>query len=132
MVQGSKANERLARYFPAFPPLQTLFQLDTDIYATMTRSELIEQLASKHPELTRRDIEMSVRLILDQISSTLEKKERIEIRGFGTFGILHRRPRNGRNPKTGIIVEVPAKDVPHFKAGKELRIRVNGFKPGIR
>lgn len=98
----------------------------------MTKSELIEQLASKHPELTQRDIEMSVRLILDQISGTLEKKERIEIRGFGTFGILHRKPRNGRNPKTGIIVEVPAKDVPHFKAGKELRIRVNGFKPGIR
>lgn len=98
----------------------------------MTKSELIEQLASKHPELTQRDIEMSVRLILDQISCVLEKKERVEIRGFGTFGILHRLPRNGRNPKTGIIVEVPAKDVPHFKAGKELRVRVNRLKPDIR
>ncbi|VVC84914.1 Integration host factor beta subunit [Sideroxydans sp. CL21] len=67
---------------------------------------------------------MSVRLILDQISCVLEKKERVEIRGFGTFGILHRLPRNGRNPKTGLIVEVPAKDVPHFKAGIATRSRV--------
>jgi integration host factor subunit beta len=94
----------------------------------MTRSELIQRLASQHPELTPNDIEMSVRLILDKISIVLEKKERVEIRGFGTFGILHRLPRNGRNPKTGKVVEVPAKDVPHFKAGKELRQRVNRMK----
>ncbi len=94
----------------------------------MTRSELIQQLASQHSKLTSKDIELSVRLILDKISGALEKKERVEIRGFGTFGILHRPPRIGRNPKTGKIVEVPAKDVPHFKAGKELRIRVNHDK----
>jgi len=97
----------------------------------MTKSELIERLASKRPGLTPKDIEVSVRVILDQISCVLERKERVEIRGFGTFGILHRLPRNGRNPKTGIIVEVPAKDVPHFKAGKELRIRINQSKPDI-
>ena len=91
----------------------------------MTKSELIERLASAQPELTHKDIEMSVHLILDQISCVLERKERVEIRGFGTFGILHRLPRNGRNPKTGVVVRVPAKDVPHFKAGKELRFRVN-------
>jgi integration host factor subunit beta len=98
----------------------------------MTRSELIQQLASRHPELTQKDIEMSVRLILDKISGVLEKKERVEIRGFGSFGILHRAPRNGHNPKTGKVVLVPAKDVPHFRAGKELRVRVNQGKPEIR
>lgn len=98
----------------------------------MTKSELIARLTSQHPELTQKDIEMSVHLILDHISCVLEQKRRVEIRGFGTFGILHRLPRNGRNPKTGIIVQVPAKDVPHFKAGRELRIRVNPQKPGIR
>lgn len=97
----------------------------------MTKSELIERLGTKRPELTPKDIEVSVRVILDQISCVLERKERVEIRGFGTFGILHRLARNGRNPKTGIIVAVPAKDVPHFKAGKELRIRINRSKPDI-
>lgn len=97
----------------------------------MTKSELIERLVSKRPELTHKDIEMSVRLILDQISCVLEKKERVEIRGFGTFGILHRKPRNGRNPRTGIVVQVPAKDVPHFKSGKELRTRINRPNPDI-
>ena len=97
----------------------------------MTKSELIERLTSEQPELTQKDIAMSVQLILDHISCVLEKKGRVEIRGFGTFGLLHRLPRNGRNPKTGVIVEVPAKDVPHFKAGKELRIRVNRSNPDI-
>jgi integration host factor subunit beta len=98
----------------------------------MTRSELIQQIASHHPELTPKDIETIVSHILDKISSVLEKKGRVEIRGFGIFGILHRPPRNGRNPKTGKTVEVPAKDVPHFKAGKELRERVNHKKTDIR
>jgi integration host factor subunit beta len=98
----------------------------------MTKSELIARLTTHHPGLTQKDVEMSVHLILDKISCVLEQKRRVEIRGFGTFGILHRLPRNGRNPKTGIIVQVPAKDVPHFKAGKELRIRLNPQQPGIR
>lgn len=98
----------------------------------MTRSELIQQLAFQHPELTQKDIEMSVHLILDKISGVLEKKERVEIRGFGSFETLHRPPRNGHNPKTGQVVKVPAKYVPHFRAGKELRVRVNQGKPGIR
>ncbi|ADE11396.1 integration host factor subunit beta [Sideroxydans lithotrophicus] len=98
----------------------------------MTRSELIQQLASRHPELTSNDIEMSVRLILDKISSVLENKARVEIRGFGTFATLHRPPRNGHNPKTGKVVKVPAKYVPHFRAGKELRVRVNHGNSSIR
>ncbi|OIQ94459.1 integration host factor subunit beta [mine drainage metagenome] len=91
----------------------------------MTRSELIQQLASRHPELTQKDIEMAVRLILDKIASVLEEKGRVEIRGFGAFGVFHRLSRKGRNPNTGKIIELPAKDVPHFRAGKELRERVN-------
>ncbi len=68
---------------------------------------------------------MTVMVILDEISKSLEKQGRVEIRGFGSFGINHRPPRTGRNPKTGVSVAIPAKAVPHFKAGKELRERVN-------
>ncbi len=88
-------------------------------------------LPPNNPNLPKKTLQMSVQLILDHISCVLEKKGRVEIRGFGTFGLLHRLSRNGRNPKTGVIVEVPAKDVPHFKAGKELRIRVNRSNPDI-
>ncbi len=68
---------------------------------------------------------MTVMVILDEISNSLEKQGRVEIRGFGSFGINHRPPRTGRNPKTGVSVAIPAKYVPHFKAGKELRERVD-------
>lgn len=91
----------------------------------MTRSDLIQSLASKFPELTAKDIELSVKHILGHLSLTLVNKDRAEIRGFGTFGINRRPPRKGRNPKTGDAVLVPAKDVPHFRAGKELKERVN-------
>lgn len=100
-----------------------------DTKSIMTRSELIQQLAARHPEFSQKDIEMSVRLILDNIASVLAKKERVEIRGFGCFAIQHRAARKGRNPNTGKTIEVPAKDVPHFKAGKEMRERVNYRKP---
>jgi len=66
-----------------------------------------------------------VKVILDALAETLAKGERIEIRGFGSFSLNYRPPRIGRNPKTGVKVEVPAKFVPHFKAGKELRERVD-------
>ena len=91
----------------------------------MTRSELIEQLALSQPQLTPKDIELTVRVILDGISSILVKGGRVEIRGFGSFGLNHRPPRKGRNPKSGTTVMIPAKYVPHFKAGKELRERVD-------
>lgn len=92
---------------------------------TMTQSDLIQALAAKFPQLTAKDAEQSVRIILDHISLTLANKDRVEIRGFGSFGINHRPPRTGRNPKTGETVMVPAKEVPHFKAGKELKERVD-------
>lgn len=91
----------------------------------MTRAELIDQLATIHPQLTHKDIELTVRTILDEMSRNLAEGGRAEIRGFGSFCLNHRPQRKGRNPKTGKSVMVPAKYVPHFKAGKELRERVD-------
>ena len=91
----------------------------------MTRSELIDRLAAWQPELTVKDAELAVKAILDALSSALSQGERIEIRGFGSFSLNHRLPRQGRNPRTGKIVPVPAKRLPHFKAGKDLRERVS-------
>jgi integration host factor subunit beta len=91
----------------------------------MTKSELITKLAAHYPQLVTKDAEDVVKAILDAMITTLAKGQRIEIRGFGSFGINHRPPRTGRNPKTGERVSVPEKFVPHFKAGKELRYRVD-------
>jgi integration host factor subunit beta len=89
----------------------------------MTRSELIALLAEHAPALSPSDASLSVSLILQAITDALERGERIEIRGFGSFDLTYRSPRKGRNPKSGAQVSVPAKRVPHFKAGKELRER---------
>ena len=91
----------------------------------MTKSELIAQLSVRFPQLVLKDAEIAVRTILDAMSQTLCDGNRIEIRGFGSFSLNYRPPRQGRNPKTGDTVPVPAKYVPHFKAGKELRDRVD-------
>ena len=91
----------------------------------MTRSELIDHLASRFPQLTIADTEASVSVILNAISQSLAFGERAEIRGFGSFSLSHKPQRVGRNPQTGERVEVPAKDTPHFKAGLELRARVD-------
>ena len=91
----------------------------------MIRSELTDRLAARNPQLTAKDIDLAVKAILDALSNTLAKGERIEIRGFGCFSLKHRPERNGRNPMTGETVRVPSKCVPHFKAGKELRTRVD-------
>lgn len=91
----------------------------------MTRSDLIERLATNFPQLQHKDAELGVKVILEALSNTLSKGGRIEIRGFGSFGLNYKPPRQGRNPKTGTKVKVPAKYVPHFKAGKELKERVD-------
>jgi integration host factor subunit beta len=91
----------------------------------MTKSELIEILASRHNQLAPKDAELAVKTMLDAMAQTLAQGDRIEIRGFGSFGLNYRPPRTGRNPKTGEKVLVPKKYVPHFKAGKELRERVD-------
>lgn len=91
----------------------------------MTRSDLINKLAEHYPQLLVKDVELAVRVVLDTMSSTMARGGRIEIRGFGSFALNYRPPRTGRNPKSGDRVLVPAKYVPHFKAGKELRERVD-------
>lgn len=91
----------------------------------MTRSELIERIANRYPQLQFKDAELGVKVILDAMSNTLAKGGRIEIRGFGSFALNYRPPRTGRNPKTGEPVKVSAKYMPHFKAGKELKERVD-------
>ena len=91
----------------------------------MTRSELIDLMASQQSQLTTKDVELAVKLIIDHMAQSLSSGERIEIRGFGSFSLHYREPRQGRNPKTGDTVDLSGKYVPHFKPGKELRERVN-------
>ena len=91
----------------------------------MTRSELINRVADRVPHLTRKDEEIVVDTIFDVMTDSLSRGEGIEIRGFGSFKVKHRRERQGRNPKTGEQVQIPAKRVPFFKVGKELNERIN-------
>ena len=91
----------------------------------MTKSELIELIAERQPQLSHKDIELSVKTMIEHMSQVLATGNRIEIRGFGSFSLHYRKPRMGRNPKTGETVQLPGKYVPHFKPGKELRERVN-------
>lgn len=93
----------------------------------MTRSELISSLAQRFPQLDRKGTELSVSVLLSAIAQTLSAGGRVEIRGFGSFGLNHRPSRIGRNPKTGERVIVPEKFAPHFKPGKELRERLCGL-----
>ncbi|MGM0784848.1 MAG: integration host factor subunit beta [Pseudomonadota bacterium] len=95
---------------------------------TMTKSELIEQIAMRQPDLSLKEVESAVRLILDDITDTLAEGGRVEIRGFGSFSLHYREPRIGRNPKTGDPVALDGKFVPHFKPGKELREQVNASR----
>ena len=91
----------------------------------MTKSELIEILARRQTQLAYKDVELAVRTLLEHMSGTLSNGDRIEIRGFGSFSLHYRPPRVGRNPKSGEPVSLPAKHVPHFKPGKQMRVRVN-------
>ena len=95
----------------------------------MTKSELIERIVSRQPQLSAKDVELAVKTLLDRMSQTLSSGDRIEIRGFGSFSLHYRAPRVGRNPKTGETVELQGKFVPHFKPGKELRDQVNDSMP---
>ena len=99
----------------------------------MTKSELIELLTTKQKHLPAKDVESAVKTVLDIMSDALSSGERIEIRGFGSFALHFRPPRQGRNPKTGEAVALTGKHVPHFKPGKDLRDKVNeGQKFPIR
>ncbi|MBL8378550.1 MAG: integration host factor subunit beta [Burkholderiales bacterium] len=97
----------------------------------MTKSDLIARLATRYPQLVAKDADFAVKTILDAMAESLARGQRIEIRGFGSFGLNYRPPRIGRNPKSGEKVHVPEKHVPHFKTGKELRDRVDArLNPG--
>jgi integration host factor subunit beta len=89
----------------------------------MTKSELIERLAERYPQLIAKDAELLVQTILDAMCNSLMDGHRVEIRGFGSFDLNYHPSRVGRNPQSGEAVKVPAKYVPHFKPGKELRER---------
>jgi integration host factor subunit beta len=94
----------------------------------MIKSELIAQLTEENPHLYQRDIERIIATVFDEITKALEDGGRVELRGFGAFSVRHRAPRTGRNPRTGEAVKVGAKSVPFFKAGKELRERVDASR----
>jgi|TARA_B100001059_G_C17765609_1_gene545392 integration host factor subunit beta len=91
----------------------------------MIKSSLIKKLLKNNPHLIQKDIEIIVDTVLENIGETLSSNGRVEIRGFGTFSVRHRNARNGRNPRTGEKVVVPAKNVPMFKPGKGVRDRLN-------
>lgn len=91
----------------------------------MIRSELLEALARDNPELRAEEVEQVVDIFFDEIAQRLAEGGRVELRGFGAFSTRERDARKGRNPRTGASVAVPAKRVPYFKPGKEMRERLN-------
>lgn len=91
----------------------------------MTKSELIQRLAEANPHLYQRDVERIVTTIFDEITDALANGDRVELRGFGAFSVKERASRTGRNPRTGEAVDVPAKFIPYFKTGKQLREKLN-------
>ncbi len=90
----------------------------------MTKAELVEDVA-RAAELTKKDAERLVEIVFESIIETLNHGEKIELRGFGSFRVRERGARRGRNPKTGAPVDIPAKRVPYFKPGKELKELIN-------
>lgn len=98
----------------------------------MTKSELIEKISAEQTQLSAKDVELAVKMIMDHMADALAQGERIEIRGFGSFSLHYRAARSGRNPKTGQKVQLDGKYVPHFKPGKELRERVNTGMQTVR
>ncbi len=91
----------------------------------MIRSQLVQKLAALNPELSVQEVDRIVDIVFDSIGARLAEGGRVELRGFGAFTTRARQGRTGRNPRTGDSVVVPAKRVPHFKPGKEMRVRLN-------
>lgn len=94
----------------------------------MIRSELVQTIADENPHLLQKDVERVVNTVLEEIIATMERGDRVELRGFGAFSVKHREARQGRNPRTGETVQVEQKSVPFFKTGKLLRDRLNGLE----
>lgn len=91
----------------------------------MNRSNLIQLLADRFSQLTQNDADSAVSAILDTMNNALARGHRIEIRGFGSFTVVHRAPRLGRNPRSGVAVDIPERRAPNFKVGKALREAVD-------
>ena len=94
---------------------------------SVTKSELIEKISEKSPQLSSKDVELSVNTLLEKIIDSLSSGSRTEVRGFGSFSVHYRKPRIGRNPKTGDSVSLPGKNAAHFKPGKVLRNKINNL-----
>ena len=94
----------------------------------MVKSELIQNLSEKLTYLSKQEVGAAVNLIFEKMIKSLEQGDRIEIRGFGSFTVQQRPPRSGHNPKTGEMLMIPARLMPHFKPGKEFRARVNSIR----
>ncbi|MFV1951981.1 MAG: integration host factor subunit beta [Nitrospinota bacterium] len=93
----------------------------------MTKADLVEKLAERI-NLTKKQTEVIVNTVFQSITDALNQGNKVELRGFGSFRVRHRNSREGRNPKSGQKVTVPAKKVPFFKAGKELREMIDTNK----
>jgi integration host factor subunit beta len=93
----------------------------------MTKSELVDRIVEANGVLTRKESEMVVNIVFDSMGDALRNGEKVEIRGFGSFTVRERDAREARNPKSGEIVNIPAKKTPFFKTGKELRERVDNL-----
>jgi integration host factor subunit beta len=91
----------------------------------MIKSELIKRIAAQNPHLYERDVEKIVNALLDEIVQAMRCGDRVELRGFGVFSAKLRGARQGRNPRTGVVVSVAKKAIPYFKTGKEMRARLN-------
>jgi integration host factor subunit beta len=92
----------------------------------MTKSDLVQKLSEQVTTLTKKECEVIVDTVFGNMKESLQRGEKIEIRGFGSFTVRVRRAKEGRNPKTGEKVSIPEKRIPFFKVGKELREMVNG------
>ena len=103
-----------------------LLNLTSFLGVSMIRSELVQLLVKANPGLSQRDVDNIVTVFFDTITEHLAKDGRVELRGFGAFSTRARGARVGRNPRSGVHVEIKAKRVPHFKPGKEIRARLNG------
>lgn len=93
----------------------------------MTKSELVEKIVERNSMLTRKESEMIINIVFDSMTEALQTGDKVEIRGFGSFTVRERGAREARNPKSGEVVDIPAKKVPFFKTGKELRERVDNM-----
>jgi len=94
----------------------------------MIKSELVTRLTARNPHLYQREVEAVVNTFFEEISDAMKERNRVELRGFGAFSVRVRGARTGRNPRTGASVEVPEKAAPFFRAGKEMRDRINAHE----